>query len=60
MSFKDKIMNVLIARPKLVTFGIGLAVTFVVGAAIGIVDHEQIVAAATQTNTNNGGNAASF
>jgi len=58
MSFKDKIMNVITAHPKLVTFGIGLAITFVVGTAIGMVDHQQVFATATQTNTNNGGNAA--
>ena len=46
MSFKDKIMNILIARPKLVTLGIGLAITFVVGTAIGMVDHQQLSAAA--------------
>jgi hypothetical protein len=37
-SFKNKIMNLLTAHPKLVTFGIGLAITFVIGAAIGVVD----------------------
>jgi hypothetical protein len=40
MSLKDKIMNIITAHPKLVTFGIGLAITFVIGAAIGMVDHE--------------------
>jgi hypothetical protein len=44
MSFKDKIMNLLSAHPKLVTFGIGLAVTFVVGIAIGMLDHQQAYA----------------
>ena len=39
-------MNILIARPKLVTLGIGLAITFVVGTAIGMVDHQQLSAAA--------------
>jgi hypothetical protein len=29
------------AHPKLVTFGIGLAITFVVGTTIGMVDHNQ-------------------
>jgi len=57
MSFKDKIMNIITAHPKLVTFGIGLAITFVIGTAIGMVDHNQAFAL-TQTNTNNGGNAA--
>ena len=30
MSFKDKIMNMVISHPKLVTLGIGLAITFAV------------------------------
>jgi uncharacterized membrane protein len=59
MSLKAKIMNIVTAHPKLVTFGIGLAITFVIGTAIGLVDHNQVFAA-TATNTNNGGNAASF
>ena len=50
-------MNIITAHPKLVTLGIGLAITFVVGTAIGMVDH-QVIAAQTATNTNNGGNAA--
>jgi hypothetical protein len=40
MSLKTKIMNLLTAHPTLVTFGIGLAITFVIGAAIGMVDHQ--------------------
>jgi hypothetical protein len=44
MSFKDKIVNIVTAHPKLVTFGIGLAITFVIGAAIGMVDHNQAFA----------------
>jgi hypothetical protein len=40
MSLKTKIMNIVIGQPKFVTFGIGLAVTFVMGAAIGMVDHQ--------------------
>jgi hypothetical protein len=39
MSLKTKIMNAITAHPKLVTFGIGLAITFVIGTAIGMVDH---------------------
>ena len=58
MSFKDKIMKVVITHPKLVTLGIKLFVTFAIGIAIGTVDHNQ--AFATLTNTNNGGNTASF
>jgi hypothetical protein len=59
MSFKNKIMIIVVGNPKLVTLGIGLAVTFVVGTAIGMVDHNQMAAFA-HTNTNNGGNAAAF
>jgi hypothetical protein len=44
-SFKDKIMNIITAHPKLVTFGIGLSVTFVIGTAIGMFDHGQKVEA---------------
>jgi hypothetical protein len=33
-----------IAHPKLVTFGIGFAITFVIGTAIGMVDHNQVFA----------------
>jgi hypothetical protein len=57
MSIKTKIMNFITSYPKLVTFGIGFAITFVIGTAIGMVDHNQVLAA---TNTNNGGNAAAF
>jgi len=42
MSIKTKIMNIITAHPKLVTFGIGLAITFVVGTAIGMLDHGQL------------------
>ena len=48
-------MNIITAHPKLVTFGIGLAITFVIGTTIGMVDHNQVFAA---TNTNHNGNAA--
>jgi hypothetical protein len=45
-------MNVITAHPKLVTFGIGLGITFVIGTAIGMVDHQQVFAM-----TNADGNA---
>ena len=41
MSFKDKIMNIVTAHPKLVTLGIGLGITFVIGTAIGMVETQQ-------------------
>ena len=34
-------MNIITAHPKLVTFGIGLAITFVIGTAIGMVEIQQ-------------------
>jgi hypothetical protein len=51
VSLKDKIMNIVSAHPKLVTLGIGLAVTFVIGTAIGIVDHNQAFAHSTVTGS---------
>ncbi|MER5176717.1 MAG: hypothetical protein ABJB76_00120 [Candidatus Nitrosocosmicus sp.] len=38
-------MNTITAHPKLVTFGIGLAITFVIGTAIGMVEPQQAHAA---------------
>jgi len=43
-------MNVVTAHPKLVTFGIGLAVTFVVGAILGAVSPEQVFAKGNHFN----------
>jgi hypothetical protein len=57
MSFKDKIMNMVVAHPKLVTFAIGFAVTFTIGMAIGMLDHNQAFANGGHKNSNtNGGN----
>jgi hypothetical protein len=44
MSIKSKIMNLLTANPKIAIFGVGLAITFVIGTAIGMVDHQQVLA----------------
>jgi hypothetical protein len=52
-------LNIVTAHPKLVTLGIALGITFVVGTAFGMVDHQSVFAA-TATNTNNVGNAAVF
>jgi len=41
-------IGVICINPKLVTFGIGLAVTFVVGAAMGMLDHNQGFAVASE------------
>jgi hypothetical protein len=38
MISKHKILFALTTRPRLLTFGIGLAVTFTIGALIGILD----------------------
>jgi uncharacterized membrane protein len=35
-------------HPKLVTFVIGLAITFVIGTAIGMLDHNQAFAVASE------------
>jgi hypothetical protein len=42
MSLKSKIINAITTHPKLVTFGIGLAITFAIGTAIGTLDHGQM------------------
>jgi len=38
VSLKDKIMNIVTAHPKLVTFGIGFGITFVIGTVIGMLE----------------------
>ncbi len=43
-SIINKIKNAITFHPKLVTFGIGLAITFVVGAAIGMIEPQQALA----------------
>ena len=44
-------MNIMTAPPKLVTFGTGLAITFVVGTAIGMLDHNQVNALVNDCQT---------
>ena len=39
-TIKEKVSSAITAHPKFVTLGIGLVVTFVVGTAIGLVDHD--------------------
>ena len=41
MALKSKIMNLVTAQPKLVIFSIGLAITFVIGTAIGMVEDKK-------------------
>lgn len=45
MSLKSKILNILTAQPKLLTLGIGLAITFGTGIVSGIVEAQQAHAA---------------
>jgi hypothetical protein len=39
MSIKTKIMNIITRHPNAVTLGIVVATTFIVGSAIGSIDH---------------------
>jgi hypothetical protein len=45
MSLKNKIVNIITSYPKLVTFVIGFAITFSIGIAIGMLDHNQLAEA---------------
>ena len=55
MSIKDKIMNMITAHPKLLMFGIGLAITFVIGTTIGMLDHNQLAFAGSGIRHSQGG-----
>jgi hypothetical protein len=44
MSLKGKINNMVIRHPKLLTFGIGLAITLAIGTISGSVDNSQAYA----------------
>jgi hypothetical protein len=58
MSIKTKIMNIITDHPKFVTFGIGLAITFAIGTAIGMLGHDQMAFAGyNHANTGSGGAA---
>jgi nitrate/TMAO reductase-like tetraheme cytochrome c subunit len=50
MLFKDKIMNIVVAHSKLVTLGIALTITFVIGTVIGMTDHTQAISDNHQEN----------
>jgi hypothetical protein len=54
MSLKTKIMNVITTHPKLVTLGIGLGITFVIGTAIGMVDNQPVFAASSSGHQSTG------
>jgi hypothetical protein len=46
---KEKVLNSITAHPKLAMFGIGLAITFMIGTAIGMVDDQQVFASSVVT-----------
>ncbi|HJT83421.1 MAG TPA: hypothetical protein VJ697_02970 [Nitrososphaeraceae archaeon] len=57
MSLKDKLVNTIASHPRLVTFGIGLAVTFVIGTIIGMInDPTHTASAFSHQNQENSGN----
>ena len=41
-TIKQKLLNAVAAHPKLAVFGIGLAITMAVGAAVGMLDHSHM------------------
>jgi hypothetical protein len=51
MSLKTKIINAITAHPKFAIFDIGLAITFVIGAAIGMIIPEQVSAIGGQCSS---------
>jgi hypothetical protein len=38
MSLKTKIMNIVTAHPKVITFAIGFAITFTIGTVLGMLE----------------------
>jgi hypothetical protein len=40
-TIKEKVLGTITAQPKIITLGIGLAVTFVIGSAIGVIETQQ-------------------
>jgi hypothetical protein len=50
MSIKQKLLNTTSTHPKLVTFGIGLAITFAIGTAIGMFDGQTAAAIHVEPN----------
>ena len=51
MSIKDKILNMITAHPKLLTLGIALGITFVVGTSIGMLENNQFAFATASSTT---------
>jgi hypothetical protein len=41
-TIKQKLLNAILAHPKLAVFGIGLAITMAIGTAVGMVDHQHL------------------
>ena len=52
MSTKQKILSAISAHPKFVAFGIGLAITFAIGTAIGMLDHSHMALGVSQAQSN--------
>ena len=53
---KDKFVNIISSHPRVATYSIGLAITFVIGTAIGMLDHHNLAYAAVDSHGNSGGN----
>ena len=49
-SIKEKILSTITAHPCLVTLGIGIAITFVIGTTIEMVDHQTFAQVIAQHN----------
>lgn len=49
MPIKQKLINAIGANSKLTTFAIGLAITMAVGTAIGMLDHQHLAFAISQS-----------
>ena len=43
-SIGSKISKIVIGSPTLITFGLALGITVAIGAAIGMLDHQQVLA----------------
>jgi hypothetical protein len=60
MSLVQKVLNAISAHPRVTTtaavFGIGLAITAIVGSVIGAFDHSHTAFAAGNANGNHNGN----
>jgi hypothetical protein len=55
-SLKEKVLDSITAHPRLAKFDIGLAITFVVGTAIGMLEHHNLAYANVDSHGNGNGN----